>query len=194
LLTNNHSPGSNTDPEYNKCYGTSKRASRNVQGWLERQAGWEETTSKVSDLQGLAKDLVAKGVQMPADVLDDLTTTIDIRRELNDLHKSRGNCDKQHIYALAAYEKVLATFNPSHSSSRRFSSSSSSSSSTSSSSSWRSPQSSPLNSPRQAPTQPSTTAVQKEAVTPLFKCGNPAISHPYLNTKPTYTEEDPFWE
>lgn len=110
--SDNDNSGSDTDLEYKKCYGTSKRASRNVQGWLERKAGWPLKTSKVSDFEGLAKDLVVKGVQMPDNILDDLKKTIECRTELNEIHKSRGNCDHQHVFALKAFQKVLSTFCP----------------------------------------------------------------------------------
>lgn len=93
--SDNSGSSTSTDPAYNKCYGTSKRASRSVQGWLERQAGLE--TSTVSELEGLAKDLVAKGVQLPANIREDLGKAIESRKELNGIHKRRGNCDKQHI-------------------------------------------------------------------------------------------------
>ncbi|KEF53223.1 uncharacterized protein A1O9_10671 [Exophiala aquamarina CBS 119918] len=172
--------GNNSDPDYNKCYGTSKRTSNNVQRWLERQAGWE-TRSKVSELQGLAKDLVAQGVQMPANILDDLNAAIDNRRLLNNVHKVRGSCDKQHMFALAAFEKVLAIFQHSQPLSRSSSFSSSSSSS-------------PHNSPPLSPTRPTPMIVQKEVVTPLLKSGNSTFGHPFLNIKPTYMEEDPMWK
>ncbi|KAK5047487.1 hypothetical protein LTR84_006584 [Exophiala bonariae] len=104
--------GSDNDLEYKKCYGTSKRASRNVQSWLEREALWAPKTSKVSDLEGIAKTLVKTNVQMPDNILDDLKKTIECRKELNDIHKSRGNGDQSHIFALNAYRKVFKAFCP----------------------------------------------------------------------------------
>jgi hypothetical protein len=110
--SDNDNSGSDTDLEYKKCYGTSKRASRNVQSWLERQAHWPQKASKVSDLEGIAKDLVEKKVQMPDNILDDLKKTVECRKELNGIHKSRGNGDQNHIFALNAYRKVLKAFCP----------------------------------------------------------------------------------
>ncbi|KIW31185.1 uncharacterized protein PV07_02853 [Cladophialophora immunda] len=99
-------------PEYGKMYGQYKQATDNVLSWIRTLYNRPSTIPLNNHLQ-LAVSAVRDGIQMPDNILENLTTAIDLRSKTTELHRQSGTSDHGHDHMITVLQTISTIFSPS---------------------------------------------------------------------------------
>ena len=83
--------------DYGRIYGTSKKTTDDILGWVRSVSGASSTIA-LSAHRKLAEQAVRDGASLPTAMIDTLRTAINTRQELTDYHAQRGDLDQGHMH------------------------------------------------------------------------------------------------
>ncbi len=97
--------------DYGRIYGSSKKATEDVLGWLRSLSSASPHISLTAHLD-LAEQATRDGANMPKNIIDNLRTAIATRQQLAEYHATTGGLDERHIYIIDVLWALIQSFCP----------------------------------------------------------------------------------
>jgi hypothetical protein len=100
-----------SDADFRRVQGEYKRATDVVHEWLLETGNQAGTTGHaLAHYLNLAERAVANDITMPAEISEDLTKAVELRRRARDHHAAKGDEDEKHAHCLETLEKISDRF------------------------------------------------------------------------------------
>lgn len=97
--------------DYGRIYGTSKKATGDILGWLRSLSGASSQIALAAHLK-LAEQAVRDGASLPTSMIDTLGTAINTRQQLAGYHAQTNDLDEGHIHIIDVLGQLFYLFCP----------------------------------------------------------------------------------